>query len=319
MRFSLGGPHVRLRVRLGQNVEATEVGESITAAAHRFFECYPSTPRYSNERIQEHNDFILAHDQSETDDTVYPNNSIRQASFVPETARYGGPDLVHHSFDFFGVSSIQTLESLTDGAASRSQLLSVGFRLLARQAWGFASDGDHLFELLRYPIEIEHLLSKADRVFEKQRDQLLALLSQELGILLDTPKEIEHSDLYLADAAQRLCWELHGLEERSRKRILASQMHMTANRLGFESAEETYLSRLVWRAARDLKERDPSLWKRLEDRLAERRLPEPRGGGELEDLLASKLQALGLPGPSAVSDASSAKNTTAELLRNGLD
>ena len=40
-------------------------------------------------------------------------------------------------------------------------------------------------------------------------------------------------------------------------------MHMSANRLGLRNAEEVYLGRVLWLAARELRSRDDVIWGRL--------------------------------------------------------
>src|SRR5262249_1722010 len=141
IRYELGGPHVRLRLRLRSEAAREQTGCRLATAAADFFARWPSPVPVDEEVIRTRNRSILATNPLEDDGSVYPDNSLRAFPFLPETERYGGPELLEHSLDFFALSSIETLSHLAEhGEKPRSQQLPAHFRLLARQAWGLSPD-----------------------------------------------------------------------------------------------------------------------------------------------------------------------------------
>lgn len=287
VRFLLGGPHIRLRLRPRPDPAGT-IGYDVAAAAEAFFASHPSQASLPEEEIRRRNRLVLARAPHEHDDAVYPDNSLREVPFRPETERYGGPDLLDHSLDFFTLSSVSALRFLeAHGGEPRPRQLSEAFRMLARQALGCARTPEELQHLLQAPVEswgepMAPAADRADQLFDRHRQDLLGLLRAEVESLASPETE----------AARRLAREIGDAGEDVRRRICTSQLHMTANRLGIEGAEEVYLARLLWRSARELAESAPDLWKRLGDLLAAGAGIEAGRNGRLRDLLDPALSGL---------------------------
>ena len=253
VRYALGGPHVRLRLRVipGTRQRALEV---MQWSARRFLDLEPSTRPLKEEEIRQANASILAADPHETDASIYPDNFFRLAPFRPEVQRYGGPSRLQASLDFFTLSSAATIElSSRDRAISRSAQLAHALRLLLRQAIGFADDEAELLALVSYAVNwwgemLPRVCEKADIVARSQREDFLHLLHHSLtGVRsLQTGRASSGllSDLLVAGAG-RLSAVLATVDRNSRARIGCSQLHMTASRLGLSNAEEVYLSRLL--------------------------------------------------------------------------
>ena len=49
----------------------------------------------------------------------------------------------------------------------------------------------------------------------------------------------------LIEGARRLAWIVRGVDQSVHQRIGTSQLHMTANRLGLNNAEEVFLSQIL--------------------------------------------------------------------------
>ncbi|HSN86598.1 MAG TPA: thiopeptide-type bacteriocin biosynthesis protein, partial [Thermoanaerobaculia bacterium] len=128
VRYALGGPHIRLRIRLCGNGQAA-VAE-VLGAAERFFEACPSRATLPEEKILAINRSVLKSDPSESDEAVYPDNFVRQAPYAPEIERYGGPELFPESLAFFAISSCRVLRWLHEKAGSSGSNLSFAFHLL---------------------------------------------------------------------------------------------------------------------------------------------------------------------------------------------
>jgi lantibiotic biosynthesis dehydratase-like protein len=283
IRYALGGPHIRLRLRLRPE-HAEVVSRFLTATAERFFARCPSTAEVPDETIRRINKTILLTDPAETDDSVYPNHSLQELPFRPEAERYGGADLLEHSLDFFQLSSIQALRFLgCSRENSRGQKLTIIFRLLVRQALGFARDTEHLLALFAYPAalwggSLPGIAKRGDDAFERQRRALRSLLREEVDAFLSSSVSASF------EPARQLAWEIRSAGEPARSRIETSQMHMTANRLGLTNQEEVYLSRLLMHAAQDLADVEPAFWSRLQEHFSQSSSPSQESGG-LRELL----------------------------------
>lgn len=150
--------------------------------AAAFFRQHPSTRSRPPEQIQQQNEAILASDPYETDGTVYPDNHFRAVDLVPETDRYGGPSLQAVSFDYFTLSSVEALRFLhAHGGLPRARQLPILFRLLAREAAGFARDADELLALVEYSFTapgsaMSGIVQRGARLFDERKEFFCRLL-----------------------------------------------------------------------------------------------------------------------------------------------
>jgi hypothetical protein len=229
IRYGLGGPHLRLRLRAPAD-SATALEAEVLAATREFLREHPSPRSLSAESIDRSNRAVLARDPQENDGAIYPDNWARFAPFVPETERYGGPDLLPGSLDFFALSSARALELLAQpGEGAESLPLSSALQLLVRQALGFSRSCEELVALLEYSLPRDGTAPEA--------------IARKVDV-----------------------WEA---PSPLRRRILASQQHMTANRLGLRNVDELYLSCLLQKVAREFAHEESTLWSQLDDRLSE--------------------------------------------------
>jgi hypothetical protein len=291
VRYGLGGPHVRLRLRPVPG-QAPLINRAVRSSAEAFLSRSPSTARLDPEALQRQTQAMLGGDPHETDATVYPDNTLIARPFRPEVARYGGPGLLPVSLDFFTVSSAAAIDFLVrSGAEPRSRQLILALRLLLAQALCFAIDEEELLTLLGYGVEswgeaAPSILAKGDRVFATQPDAFCGIFRQEISDQLAEGSSEGLGEI-LGEAA-RLLSQAVGREDRpTRKRIGVSQLHMTATRLGLGNLEEVYISRLLSVAAAALLEDDPEARALLGDAL-----DRPARSSSLEDLLPRVLAAL---------------------------
>jgi hypothetical protein len=254
IRYQLGGPHLRLRLRPCPGAAALVAGVA-KARAQDFLVSQPSTSKLTEEVILRSNQEILASEPHEFDASVYPDNTFLEFPFRPEIERYGGPELWEDSLDFFTLSSATVLEFLSDyGSEPRSRLLALAFRVLACQALHFAWDEEDLVSLLRYAVDVWggkmlRARAKADRVFGEQRRTFEQVFERELYLLKVGPKVVasgrEEAKAQLGEASRRLSWTVQMVNRDVHQRVGTSQLHMTANRLGLSNAEEVYLSQIL--------------------------------------------------------------------------
>jgi thiopeptide-type bacteriocin biosynthesis protein len=274
IRYTLGGPHIRLRLRLAPGVAspAAAIDRVVETAAARFLQSWPCETTLDADQIRRESRAILDA-VPEEGELYYEPGSLVPFPFEPEVDRYGGPQLVEHSLDFFTVSSAQALDALGDpGWESPGRRGALAFRLLVRQAGGFARTEKELLSHLgsRQPVAEElgdAIWSKADRAFESQRTTYRALLAHELRSVMAAETASEEPEWpgprFLFEASRRLSAAALAADPGSRWQIGHSQLHMTANRLGYFPLQEMHLQRILWRAAHDLREVEPDAWNLL--------------------------------------------------------
>lgn len=294
LRYSLGGPHVRVRFRIAPSDRAG-VGEWVQRYAQILFDHEPSQQSIDKERILRFNKHILAGDSNEDDNSAYPDNTFRIAEFRPEIGRYGGPDLFSASLDFFTLSSLAALDLLAaHGDRPRPSQLVYIFQLLIRQALGFASSISELADLLRYGVDywgerMPTIVEKGNRVADTQMSLFLRLFTDGLDELQRIFSERRKDYLtvdYLSIGASRLSENLPRDDRATRVRIGSSQLHMTASRLGLSNTEEVYISQLMTRTLEEVQARDFRNLSRLGEKLTH---PAREADSALDHLLAPAL------------------------------
>lgn len=253
VRYALGGPHIRLRLRALPGLR-DHVLNKVQRFAQDFLDLTPSTKSLEDEAIRKSNAFILASDPNETDDSIYPDNSFRVVAFRPEVQRYGGPNRFRASLDFFTLSSVAAVEFLLKyGDMSRSAQLARAVHLLLQQALGFAVDEAELFDLLRYGVDwwgemLPKVVEKGDKIARSKRDVFFQIFSNSLAEVRSSYAESKPSGRasnFLVVGAKKLSTAIGTADRMTRARIGGSQLHMTAWRLGLSNAEEIYISSLL--------------------------------------------------------------------------
>lgn len=301
LHFALGGPHVRFRVRCHSNDSLDQADRAVAQAAKELYRRFPSRRTLDEQTIRDVNRGILATDPLETDDRVYEDNTWHVAPFHAEVNRYGGAERFGESLDFFCLSSVEALADRWGSAeTNRARKLARGFRILLRQAWGFARDERELRRLLGTVVEVwgdnfPGVVKKGDALFQQRKQELATLAFAELDALCSGTAPAGHPGEpgWIAEASHRLSSTLDGNDGPGvgiRRRVGASQLHMTANRLGFLNAEEVYLGRLIQLATDDLRRSEPAWWSRLDQGLQNKDVGP--SGASLEQLVAPALDRL---------------------------
>jgi len=295
IRYRLGGPHLRLRLRVLPGFRERAVERARQAAAELMARV-PSLKSLPEEDIRRTNEWLLASDAHETDDTVYPDNSFFVTSFRPETQRYGGPELLDESLDFFAISSWAALDFLArHGKRPRAAQLAAMFRMLLQQAIGLAENEEELLNLLGYAIaawgeQFPGALNKAGDVFLAQGDVFRSLVRSEVESALASPGDGAEEDmpgpLLLGHASRRLSQAIGRPDGEGRSSVCVSQLHMTANRLGLSNAEEVYLGCLLRTVLEEIVRGDGEERARLRS-LLQGSLEARIAGGAPRDLLST--------------------------------
>lgn len=259
VRFGLGGPHLRLRLRARPGC-ILRVTDEVRSAAARFLSDMPSTQALDPAQIEVESAAILASDAHEDDRSAYPDNSLVVTPFRPEVERYGGPRMLTASLDLFAVSSVAALEYVHRHAgAPRAAQLTTAFCLILRQALGLCVTVDELLSHLGYGLDgwaavSPAILAKGDQVYQAQRRTFAALFRREMQAASAPPRDLSSAPAtaLLTQAARGLSRAVRSAPAARRRILGISHLHMTANRLGLINPEEAYLCRLLSRTAQDL-------------------------------------------------------------------
>jgi hypothetical protein len=287
MRYSLGGPHIRLRLHCAPD-RRHEASVLTREMADAFFTCQPSQTVLTEEEIRRTNRRLIANDL-EGEDEIYPNNSLLEFPFRAEVERYGGQELLEHSLDFFSISSLDALKfaenrPATALAAIAARLAGLAMRL-KKEAFA-----DLLLYASVWSKNYGALFNqRGDEEFERKRPMLLQMLRQEIEAAASQLSPTTDRSTLL-DAGCRLALATAGADELVRQQIAVGQMHMMVNRLGLNNAEEIYLGRLLWRSAQALRDSDPDFWNWSQHALASGHR-HPRREDRLQDLLPYALSA----------------------------
>jgi hypothetical protein len=282
VRYGLGGPHLRLRLRVragNENLVADLVGK----AAETFLTGNPSQATLAAEAIERETKAILAADPGEKEDSSYADNTFHAASFEPEVERYGGTDLLPASLDFFALSSVAALRfQLEFNHESRATRVGGALRLLLRQSLGFCATLDELVSCLSYGIHtwatsLPGVAAKGHQVYAAKPAAFLDLFCREIKATAteDGGTSLARTGAMLGEAARRLSWEVAPAAAARRLIIGSSHLHMTANRLGLSNPEELYVSCLLTDTATSLLASGHEASERMKKMCAASRQPVP--------------------------------------------
>jgi hypothetical protein len=266
IRYDLGGPHVRLRVRPCA-FRDDAVAHRIRADAAAFFARVPSTTPLPDETVRLRNRGIIPTDRfaSDADDVVLPDNSVMEAPPGFEVERYGGMARFGDSLDAFALSSLDALEWLaeTHGPTPAARL-GEAWSAAVGHAWAGARGADEFLTLLAAPVPppgspLAAFAERGDAAYDRGPAALR-------GRMRETLVHLAAGAAHAPDAPRwttgplRLARALADADDGTRLSIVHSHAHMAANRLGLRVPEEVYLARMLWRAARDVARADPGLW-----------------------------------------------------------
>ncbi|HEX6910930.1 MAG TPA: lantibiotic dehydratase C-terminal domain-containing protein [Longimicrobium sp.] len=266
IRYNLGGPHVRLRLLPADGRDAAVEG-AVRAAAAAFFARAPSLRTLPDETVRMRNREVIPGDPFATaaDDAVLPDNSIHAAPPAFEVERYGGAERFAPSLDAFALSSVDALAWLAQsGAPTAAARLGEAWSASVRHAWFAARDPDEFLRLLAAPVPssespLATFAARADDAYARGAAGMQARIRDELARLASATVDGVDASRWTA-GPRRLLPVMAEADDATRLRLAHSHAHMTCNRIGLLVAEEAYLGRMLWRAARDVADVSPDLW-----------------------------------------------------------
>jgi Lantibiotic biosynthesis dehydratase C-term len=246
VRYDVGGPHLRLRLRLTASASDPVTEALVESHCSRFFQNSPSPSSATSEQIRRVNRMVLRLDPGAGVDETYSNHSWRRFPLLFEVERYGGNRNFTYSLDLFCLSSLAALRWLQQKKGESGSHEAM-IRLAVQICCGFAATEDEFLSILdfgacfrRRPLRLE----------EERISQARTIIENELATLATASALLEPPIMRVARAAAQQLQALH-VDERTN--IAMSHIHMTANRLGLSNADEAVLSQTITQAAGLLK------------------------------------------------------------------
>ena len=253
VRYRLGGPHVRVRLRIKEGIQNAALVEGWEYKLSILIAKLPPHRSLPVQQILKENQLILQADPSigTEQSEVFEDKSCQQRELRFEFERYGGVENSLLSLELFCFSSACVLQHLEDhlGSAAGWQL-GVFFRLGLRLAIHLARDESEMRALVAYRCQRDDApvfvsgRSGPDAMFQKQREQLIRVWEKECATLMHDPSSPAET------VARSLSIQLDGLPTHRRLLAMMSHLHMTANRLGLDGRQELYVSYLMDRTLR---------------------------------------------------------------------
>ncbi|HEX6039515.1 lantibiotic dehydratase C-terminal domain-containing protein [Longimicrobium sp.] len=264
IRYNLGGPHVRLRLRPSPGRD-TASGERVRAAFADYVARAPSTGTLPDETVRERNRGILPTDSQAGDvaDVVFADNSLHEAPPGFEVERYGGPARLGCTLEAFALSSVDALSWLAEAMPTPAARLGEAWRAWVRHAWFAARDGDEFLAQLAASTPspespLAAFVARGDDAYARGGEQMRLRMLNELASL--AAGDGNGGELRWMNGPRHLAQGLADADDATRLSIARSHAHMTCNRLGLRVAEEAYLGRMLWRAAREAAQAAPGAW-----------------------------------------------------------
>jgi thiopeptide-type bacteriocin biosynthesis protein len=249
IRYWEGGPHIRLRFR-------TSAPKKLTRRTRSHFETY-----------------FKAHPSVRQFDSYgpasFPNDSVREITYEPEVARYGGEKGVAVSERQFEASSRAVLGAMADrewsyesaiGAALQLHIIfanTMGFDLPGSAR--FFADASKHFAIpkgwLPPNLSMEQVIGQFAALFAQQRERLVTL-HQDIWSALAEDQEFEQewANRWVRDNLDfaRRFRRARGLAATepwtsAERAIMMSYVHMTNNRLGVLNRDEAYVGYVLMR------------------------------------------------------------------------
>jgi thiopeptide-type bacteriocin biosynthesis protein len=273
VRYWQGGPHVRLRVLLHDQVETRPVERLIDKRVGRFFARCPSRAVVRSEDYLRTAGWLARHEfgsgpttidpttiDRATVEPLQPSNTLRYVTYVPEEDRLGGPAGVAAFEPHFMDSSTLALELI---AANPSEQRRTG-RALAMMLLAAAVVIPDLGRLVRYfqlsyrdwaarhPAGSAHYETGWQQSYDRQRAQLGDLVRR----LVDQAQS--GAGYHLDAVSSRWVTSVSSLADRLTEARLAigpllfQCLHKHNNRLGIRITEETYLLFLLQRTLTEI-------------------------------------------------------------------
>lgn len=264
LRYWQGGHHLRLRLRAAEG-DADALMADLTASVAGYLAEHPGGADFDVDGFREAQPTMAVLEGAEVHD-VHPPDTIRDAEYVPEYDKYGGPRGVAIAEEFFDRSSAVVLDALTGIAEQPGQQsgkrLGTGFTMMLRGLCATGLTPPAMAGFLAHycvlwsPYVFDQFANAWPELLERRRPALLAHVERVLAgrdrtnDLADPFSAVVGTALAaIGDAADEVLPQvtLAGPDapaDRRRQVLLVSYLHTHNNRLGLIPEQEAFLGYL---------------------------------------------------------------------------
>jgi thiopeptide-type bacteriocin biosynthesis protein len=277
LRYWEGGSHVRLRLLPKQNVDGAVLRAFAGKEIERFLQMRPSLfdpdPGVHGELMRTM--FISEYGQAAFDEKygatgaipLEKNNSYSFVPYLPEYGRYGGPDGVEMSEEYFQLSTATALHLLREtNSQVRTSLLGLSFQLMLHFSFAYFSDIARTQQFFRRYREFfqrfsttGHDVTRLSATFSRQADKIQSRVAElqnthdlielgglgHLGEFVRSAPRLRARIAALFDAGRLTFSPPVASADEAAQRLLTSYLHMLNNRLGVHLAEEVYVAHML--------------------------------------------------------------------------
>lgn len=249
IRYWEGGPHIRLRYNLLNNIHLNIVEETLNNKIQLFFEKYPSNEWLTAEEYKK----ILDNspDRTEyTDRRLRLANTIENINYNPEFGRYGGPNILQINESIFFISSRLAVKLLRD-ILVKDVIINKKFYIkkliITLLVWKI------IINELKIPyIDLKRISNETTKFWNERNiysnKNINSLFNKILLNIEDSQKNIKNKYVsYFMEFLELLFIIKQQVDLEYFMSMLFSQLHMFTNRMGISPAEELSIMEFVFR------------------------------------------------------------------------
>ncbi|MBB5830111.1 lantibiotic dehydratase C-terminal domain-containing protein [Micromonospora carbonacea] len=253
LRYWEGGHHVRIRVRCAP-VDADAVVADLSGALTRYLRAHPEEHSFDLDEFARTAQPTMAALEGVAPGGTYPPGTVREAPYVPELDKYGGPAGVAVAEEFFDRSAALVLDALRRVIERPGRRLGLGFTMMLRGLDAAGLSPAEAAAFLRHyclmwsPYIFDEFLDTWPRLLAERREPVAAQTRRLLAArpLADGYSSAVRAAVAAADADPTVlpAVTLAGPDAdpaRRRRVLLVSYLHTHNNRLGLAPEQEAFL------------------------------------------------------------------------------
>ncbi|MFV2128145.1 lantibiotic dehydratase C-terminal domain-containing protein [Micromonospora sp. LOL_013] len=256
LRYWEGGHHVRVRVRCA-STDADAVVADLAGVLTRYLRVHPEDHSFDLDEFARIAQPTMAALEGVPAGSTYPPGTVREAPYVPEYDKYGGPAGVAVAEEFFDRSASLALSVLPQVIERPGRRLGLGFTMMLRglDAAGLSLAAAAAFLrhycLMWSPYVFDEFLDTWPQLLAQRRGQVTAQTGRLLAArpLTDGYSTAVRTAVaaVAAEATVLRAVTLAGPDAdpaRRRRVLLVSYLHTHNNRLGLTPEQEAFLGYL---------------------------------------------------------------------------
>ena len=241
LRYWLGGPHVRWRLRTTP-ADAPSVADAMLAAAQDYLEHQPSTLELDADAYLTAQRALAEREDGVETAGLTPDNTVVQIPYEPEFAKYGGPPGIEFAEELFDESSSIAVRALADILEKPGRRLGLAYAMTMAGLVGTGRSPEEIRAFLTRYCDFwsAYLPGNVDFGWDAGLDRMRPALRGPTARLLDgTGSELTQRWALAVGATHRKAEQLPDVQP---GQLLLNYLHTHNNRLGVLPAQEAYIA-----------------------------------------------------------------------------